>query len=46
MSEATYKLVEEYFPQGRELGETPVRGMAESVPLFTIDREQKPVVPG
>jgi len=46
MSEATYKLVEEYFPQGRELGETPVRGMAESVRLFTIDREQKPVVPG
>jgi class 3 adenylate cyclase len=44
MSEATYKLVEEYFPLGRELGETPVRGMAESVRLFTIDREQKPAV--
>ena len=39
MSEATYKLVEEFFPRGRELGETPVRGIAQSVRLFTIDRE-------
>lgn len=40
MSQATYELVEEYFPQGRALGERPVRGIAESVRLFTIDREK------
>jgi adenylate cyclase len=39
MSEATYELVKEYFPRGRALGETPVRGIAQSVRLFTIDRE-------
>ena len=40
MTEVTYELVKGYFLGGRELGETPVRGIAESVRLFTIDREQ------
>ena len=41
MTEATYDLVKGYFLRGRELGEMPVRGIAESVRLFTIDREQE-----
>ncbi len=39
MTEATYELVKGHFFRGRELGETPVRGMAEPVRLFTIDRK-------
>ncbi len=39
MTDATYELVKDYFPRGRELGKTPVRGIAGLVRLFTIDTD-------
>jgi len=39
MTDATYELVKDYLPRGRELGKTPVRGIAGLVRLFTIDTD-------